>query len=389
MILSSALRKLRTEPFQLQRNARYYRVLAIESSCDDSAICILRREPDQVVLEAHEKVTLDSTKYGGIVPADAFAHHLRCIAPTISRMLDLARRPQIDLVCATSGPGMYSSLAAGLQVGKGLALGWNVPFIPVHHMLGHLLTPRALSSGKAPGYPFMSLLISGGHTMLVLSRSLYDHKILANSLDIAAGDALDKCARQLGMRGVMLGKELDKFTKDPKLGPLPDNFTVSLPLEKKSQLTRAKYLSFGFAHFESVFPQAEKKYGFVLNEQQESVRRHFGIKMQEAIFEHVGRKIELVLEDEIRQGKISRGQRLDFVCSGGVAANSFLRARIQALDADLDIKFHFVDPKWCTDNALMIAWAGIELFEAGESPDLGAVPRAKWPLDQLEQSVRI
>lgn len=364
------------------QSLRRYRVLAIESSCDDSAVCLINRvENEPPILEDHLKLTMESAKDGGIIPIDALAHHLEKIAVVAQDVLNRNHRPKIDLVCATQGPGMFSSLAAGLQVGKGLAVAWNVPFLGVHHMLGHLLTPRFFPNG--PKYPFLSLLISGGHTMLVFSKSITDHKVLANTIDNAAGNALDKCARHLGLEGNMLGKVLDEFTKSGDTAPLPAGLEFPLPLEK-SHNGNIKTVAFSFAHFSSLIPREAKKHKFdPVAEQPEAFRRSLGIKIQAAVFDHIVRKVDLALKHLIASKELEPDQEIDFVCSGGVAANSVLRQKIQTLNSPLRLKMHFTPLQWCTDNALMIGWAGIEMYESGFRPDLEVIPVAKWPLDEF------
>jgi len=363
--------------------SRAYRVLAIESSCDDSAVCLIDRRPGAPpVLEDHLKATLNSAKDGGIIPIDAMAHHLEQMGVVVQQILAKNNHPKVDLVCATQGPGMYSSLAAGLQLAKGLALAWQVPLIPVHHMLGHLLTPRFFQKNgyPEPEFPFLSLLASGGHTMLVLSKSLYDHKILVDTIDNPVGNSLDKCARFLGMRGNMLGKELDDFVGDDStidFGVLPPKLDIPLALEREKK----NVAKFSFAHFASLMPRIEHQFDLkTLADQPAMFRRALGARIQDAMFTHIIRKTRLALKGMDLHG-------MSLLCAGGVAANSRLRAQLVSQLEPLGVKVGFASLQWCTDNALMIGWAGIEAYEAfGVPPNsIAASPIAKWPLSELRE----
>lgn len=361
---------------------RSYKVLAIESSCDDSAVCLIDRLPSGPKLLDHRKSTLNSAKEGGIIPIDALAHHLQQLAPLVHDMLEENGRPKIDLVCATQGPGMFSSLAAGLQVAKGLAVAYNVPLVPVHHMLGHLLTPRFFTNAQSPSYPFLSLLVSGGHTMLVLSESVTSHRVLVDTIDIAVGNAVDKCARSLGLVGIMLGKELDEFCRTGPVAEIPADLNFPLPLEKRNA---ASSLAFSFAHYASIMPRISKKFGLdPLEDQPEPVRRAIGQRLQADIFHHISRKTTKALNQLVEDGTLAKGQPIDLVCAGGVAANSVLRSALETLKSPVPLNLHFPHLQWCTDNALMIGWAGIEMYEAGiVNSGLAAVPLAKWPLSSF------
>lgn len=350
---------------------RLYTVLAIESSCDDSCAALIdRRKGENPILLDHIKSTLNTSAEGGIIPIDALAHHLQQLGPVVNQLLERQGHPRIDLVCATQGPGMFSNLAAGLQIGKGVALGLNVPFIPVHHMLAHLLTPRFFTNGMHPKFPFASLLVSGGHTMLVASESLEKHHVLGDTIDIAVGNGLDKCARHLGLSGTMLGRELDRFTSE-----LPVEFPecdFPLPLEKKHNRT-SSLPAFSFAHYASLMPRLGLG---PLPELSSPLRRGIGIKLQESMFAHIIKKVSLALNQ--------CGLPIStLVCAGGVSANSRLRRALLDFGSSKELEVIFPDLKWCTDNALMIGWAGIEMFEAGWSPNLAASPVAKWPLNDI------
>lgn len=312
---------------------------------------------------------------------------------------DLLRKHSIakpDLLCATRGPGMIGSLSAGYNLAKGLAVAWDVPLVGVHHMLGHLLTPRFFQeNAEIPKYPFVSLLVSGGHTMLVLSQSTTQHKVLANTMDIAIGDMLDKCARELGITGSMLAKEMEAFISSQPINKPAVDIALQFPNPLQNKQGRTNILAYSFAGFitslrtnlEKYFPGVARASDLGVEQRRELARR-----MQHAIFNHVVTKSRKALQHAVEDGLLAAPTTqvpLDFVCAGGVASNMTLR---QMLDDKLlkpgfpsdSIKFHFPPPKWCTDNALMIGWAGIELWEsAGLYTDLSALPTARWPIEEL------
>lgn len=365
--------------------SRAYRVLALETSCDDCCAAVIhRRQAAPPVLESHVKFTLNSVKAGGIIPTDALEHHLGTIPRTVQDAIAESRALagpewQLDLICATQGPGFFSSLAAGMQFAKGMAVALNVPFVPVHHMLGHLLTPRFFSGSLS--FPFNSLLVSGGHTMLVHSRGLREHEILVNTIDISVGNSLDKCARSLGMKGNMLGRELHLFVGERDQISAADksrydeHFTMALDGYKK----RVK--AFSFAHYATLMQKLRSKSGREMSDVPLSERRAIGAAIEDSMFYHILQKLKLAFEDrpDVRD--------LPLVVSGGVAANTRLK---KLLKEQIGGQVVYSDPKWCTDNALMIGWAGIELYESGFmagadslNASLDAIPRTSWPLTEL------
>lgn len=364
---------------------RNYHVLAIESSCDDSAVCLIERTKDgRNRLVDHKKRTLNSAEVGGIIPSDALVHHLQNIAPLVREIMHENKLEKADMVCATRGPGMYASLSAGLNVAKGLAVAWNVPFVGVHHMLGHLLTPRFFSNGETPQFPFLSLLASGGHTMLVLSSSVVEHRVLANTLDIAIGDSLDKCAREIKLKGNVLGKELEVAAEEYLMKESSREFII--PQEKVEELQAIKFpkplrnsskrsneVAFSFAGFITSVKTVLAKYP-ISNRDTQLILAN---SIQKAIMGHLVEKVRLACE-------VNSIKDMDFVLAGGVAANSALRNMLSDNLKSYDLNFHFPEVKWCTDNALMIGWAGVELYESAHlETDISVMPVAKWPLAEI------
>lgn len=271
---------------------------------------------------------------------------------------------------------MTSSLVAGYQLGLGLSIAWQIPIVGVNHMLGHLMMARMASNGKYPSYPFLSILVSGGHTVCVLSRSLLDHEILVDTVDIAAGDALDKCGRELGFHGNMIGKEMDTFlrqhSEEQGKPPLLD---ICEPM--KNQAHRKNVLKYSFASFISqVRRSIDKKYNNVIPSDSKIIAR-MAYQVEETIFQHIITKIKLAIK--VRNLFID-----NFVCAGGVGSNLTLRKMLEDQLRPLDIvNFYYPDPKYCTDNSTMIGWAGIELFERGLTTDISTAVVRKWPIDRI------
>lgn len=378
---------------------RRYRVLAIELSCDDSCVALLEKHPGRVPkVLAHSRATLASAHTGGIIPTAAHEFHQQALANEVQRIVAWDGRLP-DLVCPTRGPGMVGSLSAGLQLAKGLSIAWNVPMVGVHHMVGHIAaaflpkkedTRNGTESLEIPRFPLWSLLCSGGHTMLVYLKSIVDHEVVANTLDIAAGDALDKCARELGFVGNMLGPELEKYVQGiddneklafDKIDTASDNhfhLRMTMPMRGPKRLKVPEKVEFSFSSFLSSV-QNFKKNGPLTEE----LRRFCAYKVQETLFAHLADRVRVALTKPGRPFQ-------DFVCSGGVAANGRLREilrtsvkRLHLGDTEADIKLHFPDLSLCTDNAVMIGSAGAEVFEQyRKKSDLGVLPIRKWPMNE-------
>lgn len=366
----------------VKRLVRYYRVLAIETSCDDACVTLLDRfsktEAPTVIDE--RKVTLDSTSAGGVVPTDAANHNRKNISVLVNKMIvenkwnTPGTKP--DVICATRGPGMVGSLAGGYQLALGLSVAWQIPLVGVNHMLGHLLVVRMKTNGMEPKYPFLSLLVSGGHTMCVLSESLTEHEILVDTVDIAAGDALDKCGRELGISGNMIGKETEAFINQFK-DELEKPVDIMVKEPMLNQWDRKDILQYSFASFNSQVKNTLKKFYNSEIPNDDIIKARLLYNFQKVIFQHMISKIKLAIKQHDLKVE-------NFVCSGGVSSNFYLRKMLEEQLEPAGIKkFYFPEPKLCTDNATMIGWAGIELFESGYATELGTTVVRKWPITQL------
>lgn len=272
---------------------------------------------------------------------------------------------------------MVGSLVAGYQLANGLAIAWNKPLIGVNHMLGHLLVVRMNQTHKIQ-FPFVSLLVSGGHTMVVLSHSLLEHQILVDTVDIAAGDALDKVGRELGIVGNMIGKESEMFLQQHKQHwnhPAP--IILTEPMLNAS--TRINSLAYSFASFNSQIKKTIEKYHNNVSPSDTPTRVSLLYQYQTTIFQHLIRKLKLALQ--VTPNLPPNINTL--VCSGGVASNQILQSMLKEQLADQFDNFCFPDLHLCTDNATMIGWAGIELYEAGLTTEIGSSVVRKWGIDHL------
>lgn len=380
---------------------RTFTTLGIETSCDDTCVAVLTTNPEtrRAALPFNRKATSDHRSFKGIFPPKALDGHSSSLARLVSDAL-AACPGTPDLVSVTRGPGMSANLAEGLALGKGLSVAWGVPFVGVNHMQAHALTPRLVdaldaakdeSSEVEPSYPFLTLLVSGGHTQLVHSRSLTDHRILANSNNIAIGDALDKCARQIlppdilaSCPDVMYARALESFAF-----PTGDEFESYAPPQKRGDeiepivsphgwrihppLAETRRLDYEFSSLESVV----KRIVAANPELSVPARRDLAVDIMRLAFEHLAGRLLLAV------------QALDIsastlVVSGGVACNKFL---MKVLRSTLDVRGHggmriVVPPvALCTDNAAMIAWMGWEMHRAGYESELDVRVLKKWGVD--------
>lgn len=329
--------------------------------------------------------------------------------------LDRRRKP--DFVAVTRGPGMRSNLSTGLDTAKGLSVAWQIPLVGIHHMQGHLLTPRLVSAlhtgtsgALSPEFPFLSVLVSGGHTMLVHSESLSEHTILGSTIDIAIGDALDKIARSIlpetvitKAESTMYGKVLENFAfpngpRDFANYQAPSTRGAEIPKKKHSEyswefalpLVDNRSVQFSFSGLISTLQRMlEQRRSQRMTSEQDgkeflSYEERVALSrvLMEVCFEHLGSKIIVALEKTSNRRDIPPVRSL--VISGGVAANQFLRAVIRSfldIRGFSDVQVIAPPPRLCTDNAAMIGWAGIEMFESGYRSDLGCLALKKWCLD--------
>jgi N6-L-threonylcarbamoyladenine synthase len=334
-------------------------ILGLESSCDDTSAALVtsdRRILAQAVVgqnQAHQP-------YGGVVPEIAARAHVEILPALIEQVLGEAKASVADLdaVAATAGPGLIGGVMVALLAGKGLALAANKPLIAVNHLEGHALSPRLVDPDL--GFPYILLLVSGGHCQLLEVRGVGDYRRLATTIDDAAGEAFDKAAKLLGLP-YPGGPAIEELAEsgDPMAVPLP------------RPLVGSGEPHFSFAGLKSAVQRAVTLGDFA----PEDVAASF----QQAVVDCLVDRTRLAL-------RASDAPAL--VVAGGVAANKAIRSALSDLAESEDRRFS-VPPAWlCTDNAAMIAWAGAERFTRGLTDELDALARARWPLDEAAEKVR-
>jgi N6-L-threonylcarbamoyladenine synthase len=334
------------------------RVLAIESSCDESAAAVYDDVRGLLAHELFSQVELHRI-FGGVVPELASRDHVRRLLPLVKSALSLAATDPRELagVVYTAGPGLIGALLTGAALGRSLAYGWRIPALGVHHLEGHLLAP--LLEPEAPDFPHLALLVSGGHTMLIEVRAVGSYVILGQTRDDAAGEAFDKTAKLLGLP-YPGGPELAQLA----LSGRPGVFTFPRPM-----LDRAG-LEFSFSGLKTAVLHAVRACELTT-----AVKADIAYAVQDAIVETLVTKALRGLEET----------GLDtLVVSGGVGANKALRARMRAAVEARGGRVFYPRLEFCTDNAAMIAVAGLKRLAAGQHSGLAIEARAQWPLDALE-----
>ncbi len=333
-------------------------VLGIETSCDETSVAIYESEEDGQGVLAHEIYSQQAVHapYGGVVPELASRDHIRKLTPMIRTVLQQVDRARCDAVAYTAGPGLVGALLVGAAVGRSLAWAWQVPAVAVHHLEGHLLAP--LLESPAPAYPFLALLVSGGHTLLVRVGGFGDYHILGQSLDDAAGEAFDKTAKLLGL----------SYPGGPALEALArrgDARRFDFP----RPMTDRPGLDFSFSGLKThVLHTLQRSAG------DDRDRADIAAGFQQAVVDTLCIKCRRAL----RRTGLRR-----LVVAGGVGANRALRTALQRLAAAEGAELFFPRPEYCTDNAAMIAHAGALRLARGETEPPAFGVRARWPLEAI------
>ncbi len=332
------------------------RVLGLETSCDETAVAVYDRERGLLAHEIYSQVALHAA-YGGVVPELASRDHLRKLSPLLEKVMSAGGGPAaLDGIAYTSGPGLVGALLVGASVARSLAYALDRPCVGVHHMEGHLLAP--LLEAEPPQFPFVALLVSGGHTLLAEVRGLGDYHILGQSLDDAAGEAFDKTAKLLGL-GYPGGPRLAALAERGE----PGRFSFPRPL------TERPGLDFSFSGLKTAVVVALR--GMELDEQ---TRADAAREFEEAVVDTLVIKAQRTLD---QTGATT------LVVAGGVGANHRLRARMRAMGERRGVRVVYPRGEFCTDNAAMIALLGCLRLEGGQRDDLGIRARARWPMAEL------
>lgn len=337
------------------------RILGIETSCDETGIAIYDDEQGLLAHQLYSQVKLHAD-YGGVVPELASRDHSRKIIPLIRDTLTQAdcTADDIDAIAYTAGPGLVGALLVGASVGRSLAYAWDVPAVAVHHMEGHLLAP--MLEDEKPEFPFLALLVSGGHTQMVRVDGIGQYEVMGESIDDAAGEAFDKTAKLLGL----------DYPGGPRLSKMAqagdsNRFTFPRPMTNKPGLD----FSFsGLKTFAANTIAANSIEGVVDQQTKADIARAF----EDAVVDTLAIKCKRALKE-------SGLKRL--VIAGGVSANTHLRAQLAHLMKSRGGQVFYPRLEFCADNGAMIAYAGMQRLKANQTVglEIGATPR--WPMDQL------
>ena len=335
------------------------RVLGIESSCDETGIALYDTERGLLAHAVHTQVAMHEA-YGGVVPELASRDHIRRLIPLTERVLTEAQcaRSDINAIAYTAGPGLAGALLAGASFAESLAMALGIPALPVHHLEGHLLSP--LLAADAPSFPFIALLVSGGHTQLMRVTRVGDYELLGESLDDAAGEAFDKTAKLLGL-GYPGGPALAKLAEQGTAG----KFTLPRPMLNSGDL------SFSFSGLKTaVLTQVRQR------ELSDAGKADLAAEFQEAVVDVLSAKSLTACRQH---------QLASLVVAGGVGANRRLRERLDAAMKKQGGRVFYPELELCTDNGAMIAFCGAQrLMQTGITPNdrRGAFAvRPRWPLN--------
>ncbi|MFA1238928.1 tRNA (adenosine(37)-N6)-threonylcarbamoyltransferase complex transferase subunit TsaD [Serratia odorifera] len=333
------------------------RVLGIETSCDETGIAVYDEHAGLLANQLYSQVKLHAD-YGGVVPELASRDHVRKTVPLIQAALKEANlsAADIDGVAYTAGPGLVGALLVGATIGRALAFAWNVPAVPVHHMEGHLLAP--MLEDNPPAFPFVALLVSGGHTQLIAVTGIGEYALLGESIDDAAGEAFDKTAKLLGL-DYPGGPMLSKMAQQGVAG----RFTFPRPM------TDRPGLDFSFSGLKTFAANTIRSNG-----DDDQTRADIARAFEDAVVDTLAIKCKRALEQ-------TGFKRL--VMAGGVSANRTLRAKLADLMQKRGGEVFYARPEFCTDNGAMIAYAGMVRLQSGANPALSVSVRPRWPLAEL------
>lgn len=339
------------------------RVLGIETSCDETGVAIYDSARGLLAHRLYSQVALHA-EYGGVVPELASRDHIRKLIPLIEAVMQDAESTQADItgIAYTAGPGLAGALLVGAMVGRSLGYAWKVPVVPVHHMEGHLLAP--MLEPNPPAFPFLALLVSGGHTQLIKVAQFGDYEILGESVDDAVGEAFDKTAKLLGL-GYPGGAPLAALAEQGD----PTRFTFPRPMVDRPGL------DFSFSGLKTFAANTINQYGL-----EDQTRADIARAFQDAVVD--------TLVIKCRRAIQQTGWKT-LVVAGGVGANLALRAALHAMVEKIGGSVYFPRHEFCTDNGAMIAYTGCQRLLMGQSVDLSVEIYPRWPLTALKSiSVR-
>lgn len=336
-------------------------VLGIESSCDETGIAVFDSDRGLLSHTLHSQVKLHAD-YGGVVPELASRDHIRYLIPLIEQALQQADidKSMLGGIAYTAGPGLIGALMSGASVGRSLAWALNIPAVEVHHMEGHLLAP--MLEDNPPGFPFVALLVSGGHTLLSYVKGIGQYELLGQSLDDAVGEAFDKTAKLLGL-GYPGGPALAAMAEKSIHG----SYKFPRPMVDRPGL------DFSFSGLKTFALNTMQK-AASKGELSSQAKADISLAFEEAVVDTLKIKCRRAIEQQ---------QCHRLVVAGGVGANKRLRSILAELIGQLDGELYFPAIEFCTDNGAMIAQAGCLRLMAGESQPLEIDARARWSMQDL------
>ncbi|MBN4050475.1 tRNA (adenosine(37)-N6)-threonylcarbamoyltransferase complex transferase subunit TsaD [Gammaproteobacteria bacterium AH-315-M22] len=332
-------------------------ILGIETSCDETGLALYDSEKGLLADCLHSQIALHQ-QYGGVVPELASRDHVRRITPLFKEALAIAdrQRADIDAIAYTAGPGLIGALLVGASFARALAFALDIPALAIHHMEAHLLVP--MLEDDAPSFPFVALLVSGGHTQLVRVDGIGQYELIGESVDDAAGEAFDKTAKMLGL-AYPGGPALAKLAVDGD----PQRFCFPRPM------TNRPGCDFSFSglktHALTTFRATQGS-----EQDKRDIARAFEDAVVDTLFMKCRRAMELT---ELKQ----------LVVAGGVSANQSLRQRLAQYSQQSEVQVYFPRNEFCTDNGAMIAYAGYRRFGLNPHADHAADVRPRWPLSEL------
>ncbi len=331
-------------------------ILGIETSCDETGVAIYHSTKGLISHHLYSQVSMHS-EYGGVVPELASRDHIRKLIPLVKQTLSDSKLNNADIqgVAYTAGPGLMGALLVGATTARSLAWAWQVPAIAVHHMEGHLLAP--MLEEKPPEFPFVALLISGGHTLLIQVDGIGQYTQLGESLDDAAGEAFDKTAKMLGLG----------YPGGPKVSQLAEKGTARFIFPRP--MTDRPGLDFSFSGLKTFTMNT-----FNSTNKSEQDKADIAYAFQKATSETLAIKCRRALQQT--------GLKT-LVIAGGVSANTQIRAELLKMTEKEDATLFFPRLEFCTDNGAMIAYAGCQRLLAGQEENLEIYAKPRWPIEEL------
>lgn len=333
------------------------RVLGIETSCDETGIAVYDGDKGLLAHELYSQIELHN-EFGGVVPELASRDHVKKTLPLIKATLDKAgiSKHELDGVAYTAGPGLMGALLVGASIGRSLAWGLNIPSVQIHHMEGHLLAP--LLENRSIEFPFLALLVSGGHTQLIEAKELGDYQMLGESIDDAVGEAFDKTAKMLGL-GYPGGPQVAKLAEQGTI----DKYRFPRPMTDRPGLefSYSGLKTFAINTFNSTEKTLQDKADVALAFQTAAIDT-----------------LVLKCKRAVKQTGLKK-----LVIAGGVSANQYLRESMDKFAQKNGVEVFYPSKEFCTDNGAMIAFVGYLRLQKEQSNDLSFGALARWPLSEL------